>query len=118
MTLLSNIVLNDLVQWVADQWEFFPLSKPYQSKVGERNAKRAGEKLEITSKAYLLLTTKDEKIEVKKKSLRMLVRLELDTARNHLLTTFLYLELSECEEHILADEVTQLDPNERRKLWN
>ncbi|QDI91392.1 group II intron reverse transcriptase/maturase [Salicibibacter halophilus] len=39
-TLLSNIVLNDLDQWVAGQWEFFPLSKPYQSKVGERNAKK------------------------------------------------------------------------------
>lgn len=39
-TLLSNVVLNDLDQWVADQWEFFPLSKPYQSKVGERNAKK------------------------------------------------------------------------------
>lgn len=39
-TLLSNIVLQDLDQWVADLWEFFPLSKPYQSKVGERNAKK------------------------------------------------------------------------------
>ena len=26
-TLLSNVVLNDLDQWVADQWEFFPLTK-------------------------------------------------------------------------------------------
>lgn len=39
-TLLSNIVLNDLDQWVADQWEFFPLNKPYKSKVGERYAKK------------------------------------------------------------------------------
>ncbi|MFD1362172.1 group II intron reverse transcriptase/maturase [Lentibacillus salinarum] len=39
-TLLANIVLNDLDQWVADQWEFFPLSKSYQSKVGERGAKK------------------------------------------------------------------------------
>lgn len=38
--LLSNIVLNDLDQWVAGQWEFFPLTKPYQSKVGERYAKK------------------------------------------------------------------------------
>ncbi|MBB6448040.1 group II intron reverse transcriptase/maturase [Bacillus benzoevorans] len=38
--LLSNIVLNDLDQWVADQWEFFPLNKPYKSRVGERYAKK------------------------------------------------------------------------------
>lgn len=35
-TLLSNVVLNDLDQWVAGQWEFFPLDKDYKSKVGER----------------------------------------------------------------------------------
>ncbi|MFD2924507.1 group II intron reverse transcriptase/maturase [Halobacillus naozhouensis] len=39
-TLLANIVLNDLDQWIAGQWEFFPLTKPYQSKVGERYAKK------------------------------------------------------------------------------
>jgi RNA-directed DNA polymerase len=38
--LLSNIVLNDLDQWVADQWEFFPLNKPYKTKEGERYAKK------------------------------------------------------------------------------
>ncbi|WP_171050728.1 group II intron reverse transcriptase/maturase [Bacillus sp. BHET2] len=38
--LLSNIVLNDLDQWIADQWEFFPLHKSYKSKVGERYAKK------------------------------------------------------------------------------
>jgi group II intron reverse transcriptase/maturase len=39
-TLLSNIVLNDLDQWVADQWEFFPLSKNFKSRVGETLAKK------------------------------------------------------------------------------
>ncbi len=39
-TLLSNVVLNDLDQWVAGQWEFFPLEKNYKSKVGERLAKK------------------------------------------------------------------------------
>ena len=39
-TLLSNVVLNDLDQWVAGQWEFFPLLKNYKSKVGERYAKK------------------------------------------------------------------------------
>lgn len=33
-TLLSNVVLNDLDQWVAGQWEFFPLSKNYKSQRG------------------------------------------------------------------------------------
>ncbi len=39
-TILSNIVLNDLDQWVAEQWEFFPLSKHYKTKEGERYAKK------------------------------------------------------------------------------
>src|SRR5690625_3964988 len=39
-TLLSNIVLNDLDQWIAGQWEFFTLSKNYKSRVGERYAKK------------------------------------------------------------------------------
>lgn len=37
--LLSNVVLNDLDQWVADQWELFPLTKPIKSQPGKRNAK-------------------------------------------------------------------------------
>jgi RNA-directed DNA polymerase len=39
-TILANVVLNDLDQWVAGQWELFPLSKNYKSKVGERYAKK------------------------------------------------------------------------------
>jgi RNA-directed DNA polymerase len=38
--LFSNVVLNDLDQWVSNQWEFFPLNKPYKSRVGERYAKK------------------------------------------------------------------------------
>jgi RNA-directed DNA polymerase len=57
-TLLSNIVLNDLDQWVADQWEFFPLSKPYQSKVGERYAKKRSKLKE----GYLVRYADDFKI--------------------------------------------------------
>src|SRR5699024_1148570 len=37
---ISIIVLIDLDKWVAGQWEFFPLSKNYKSKVGERYAKK------------------------------------------------------------------------------
>ncbi|HJB22871.1 MAG TPA: group II intron reverse transcriptase/maturase [Candidatus Jeotgalibaca pullicola] len=39
-TLLSNIVLNDLDQWVAGQWEFFPLSKKCNSTDMERYHKK------------------------------------------------------------------------------
>lgn len=39
-TLLSNIVLNDLDHWVAEQWEFFPLHKPYKTREGELLAKK------------------------------------------------------------------------------
>lgn len=38
--MLSNVVLNDLDQWVAKQWEFFPLDKPYKTPEGERYAKK------------------------------------------------------------------------------
>jgi RNA-directed DNA polymerase len=39
-TLLSNVVLNDLDQWVAGQWEVFPLTQPYKTREGERYAKK------------------------------------------------------------------------------
>jgi RNA-directed DNA polymerase len=39
-TLLSNVVLNDLDQWVADQWEFFPLTQPLKTRSGELYAKK------------------------------------------------------------------------------
>jgi RNA-directed DNA polymerase len=38
--LLSNVVLNDLDKWVANQWEFFPLRKIYKSREGETYAKK------------------------------------------------------------------------------
>ncbi|QQK77092.1 group II intron reverse transcriptase/maturase [Salicibibacter cibarius] len=39
-TLLSNIVLNDLDQWVAGQWETFPLAQPYSSDDSARQARK------------------------------------------------------------------------------
>ncbi|WP_010529043.1 group II intron reverse transcriptase/maturase [Lentibacillus jeotgali] len=39
-TLLANIVLNDLDQWVAGQWETFPLTNPYSSDDSARHAKK------------------------------------------------------------------------------
>lgn len=38
--LLSNIVLNDLDQWIAGQWELFPMNEPYKTRSGELYAKR------------------------------------------------------------------------------
>ncbi|CDQ20189.1 group II intron reverse transcriptase/maturase [Halobacillus karajensis] len=38
--LLSNVVLNELDQWVADQWEVFPLSKSYSSDDARRRARK------------------------------------------------------------------------------
>ncbi|MCP3032498.1 group II intron reverse transcriptase/maturase [Halobacillus sp. A1] len=38
--LLSNVVLNDLDQWVADQWEVFPLTKAYSSDDARRRARK------------------------------------------------------------------------------
>ena len=38
--LLSNIVLNDLDQWVSKQWEFFPLHNPYKTREGQLYAKK------------------------------------------------------------------------------
>jgi RNA-directed DNA polymerase len=57
-TLLSNIVLNDLDQWIAGQWEFFPLSKSYQSNFGERYAKKRSKLKE----GYLVRYADDFKI--------------------------------------------------------
>ncbi len=48
----------------------------------------------------------------------MLVRLELDPARNHLLTAFFetYLALSDKEERMLQTEINNLDPEEEAKV--
>ena len=38
--LLSNIVLNELDQWVANQWELFPLHKSFKTREGQLLAKK------------------------------------------------------------------------------
>lgn len=38
--LLSNIVLNELDQWVSKQWEWFPLHKPFKTREGQLLAKK------------------------------------------------------------------------------
>ncbi|MEK4059951.1 MULTISPECIES: group II intron reverse transcriptase/maturase [unclassified Paenibacillus] len=38
--LLSNIVLNDLDQWIAGQWELFPMNESYKTRTGELYAKK------------------------------------------------------------------------------
>ncbi|WP_235802032.1 transposase [Ureibacillus massiliensis] len=60
----------------------------------------------------------EEKIEVKKEFLRMLVRMNLDPARERYIYGFFeqYLTLSNEEEEILMQEVKRLDPSERVKI--
>lgn len=38
--LLSNVVLNDLDQWISEQWEFFSLDYAYKTREGELYAKK------------------------------------------------------------------------------
>ncbi|WP_240377108.1 hypothetical protein [Bacillus piscicola] len=50
--------------------------------------------------------------------MRLLARLELDPARNHLLTAFFetYLALLDKEERMLQTEINNLDPEEEAKV--
>ncbi|AWO75027.1 transposase [Geobacillus thermoleovorans] len=59
-----------------------------------------------------------EKVEVKKEFLRMLVRLELDEAKQRLLFGFFetYLRLSEAEEIQLRNEVSQMETKEAKQV--
>ncbi|KQC46313.1 MULTISPECIES: Rpn family recombination-promoting nuclease/putative transposase [Geobacillus] len=60
----------------------------------------------------------EEKVEVKKEFLRMLVRLELDEAKQRLLFGFFetYLRLSEEEEAKLRNEVSQMETKEAKQV--
>ncbi|RXS88554.1 Rpn family recombination-promoting nuclease/putative transposase [Geobacillus sp. PK12] len=59
-----------------------------------------------------------EKVEVKKEFLRILVRLELDEAKQRLLFGFFetYLRLSEAEEIQLRNEVSQMETKEAKQV--
>ncbi|BBW95171.1 Rpn family recombination-promoting nuclease/putative transposase [Geobacillus icigianus] len=61
---------------------------------------------------------KEEKVEVKKEFLRMLVRLELDEAKQRLLFGFFetYLRLSAEEEAKLRNEVSQMETKEAKQV--
>ncbi len=60
----------------------------------------------------------EEKVEVKKEFLRLLVRLELDEAKQRLLFGFFetYLRLSEEEEAKLRNEVSQMETEEAKQV--
>jgi hypothetical protein len=62
--------------------------------------------------------TEEERVPVKREFLRMLVRLELDSARMHLITGFFdtYLELNDIEKQALQKEIHILDPEEEKKI--
>lgn len=60
----------------------------------------------------------EEKVEVKKEFLRMMIRLKLDPARTEMLTSFFetYLMLNDDEERQLQEEIEKLDPKEARGM--
>ncbi|KJE25848.1 hypothetical protein LG52_3362 [Geobacillus kaustophilus] len=62
--------------------------------------------------------TEDERVELKKQFLRMLVRLELDKARQRLLIGFFetYVKLSDEEEQQLRNEVEQMKAKEKEQV--
>lgn len=57
--LLSNVVLNDLDQWVSSQWENIPTHFPYRSEVGAKGALRKSSKLK---EMYIVRYADDFKI--------------------------------------------------------
>ena len=62
--------------------------------------------------------TKHERIEVKKEFFKMLIRLQLDRARETLITGFFetYLQLDEQEEQQFKKEVKSMNPKEGEKI--
>ncbi|SFA56211.1 conserved hypothetical protein (putative transposase or invertase) [Parageobacillus thermantarcticus] len=62
--------------------------------------------------------TENERIELKKQFLRMLVRLELDEAKQRLLMGFFetYVKLSDEEEQRLRNEVNQMETKEKEQV--
>lgn len=60
----------------------------------------------------------EERVQVKLEFLRMLTRLELDSAKLKLITGFFetYLQLKEEEEKILKKEINKLDPEEEVRV--
>ncbi len=62
--------------------------------------------------------TEDERVEVKKEFLRMIVKMNIDMARQTLITGFFetYIQLTPTEEEQLMNEVKQMDKKEGEKV--
>jgi predicted transposase/invertase (TIGR01784 family) len=62
--------------------------------------------------------TENERVQVKKEFLRMLVKMEINPARMELINGFFetYLRLSEREEVELMEEIKQLNPEESKQI--
>jgi flagellar biosynthesis/type III secretory pathway protein FliH len=60
----------------------------------------------------------EERVQVKKECLRMIVRLKLDPTKNHLLSSFVdtYLQLREEEKRKFNEETQKLPRREREKV--
>jgi predicted transposase/invertase (TIGR01784 family) len=63
--------------------------------------------------------SQEERVQVKKEFLRMLVRLQLDPARTQLVVGFFdqYLKLNEEEEKQLKEEIQELNPQETEEIF-
>jgi len=61
---------------------------------------------------------KSERVDIKKEFFRIMIRLELDRARESLLTGFFetYLKLTDAEEQQFKEEVKEMDPKEGKKI--
>jgi len=61
---------------------------------------------------------KSERVDIKKEFFRIIIRLELDQARESLITGFFetYLKLSDAEEQQFKEEVKEMDPKEGEKI--
>ncbi|WP_031405898.1 RpnC/YadD family protein [Geobacillus vulcani] len=96
------------------QFRFFPVAlrkKQWREYIRHDNPVAAAL---LSQKGY----TEREKVELKKEFLRMLVRLELDEARQRLLLGFFetYVKLTEEEEQQLQSEVKAMETKEREKV--
>lgn len=62
--------------------------------------------------------TESERVELKKQFLRMIVRMELDEAKQRLLIGFFetYVKLSDEEEQQLRNEVNEMETKEKEKV--
>lgn len=75
-------------------------------------------RLEVGVSSPKMMKTESERVELKKQFLRMLVRMELDEAKQRLLFGFFetYVKLSDEEEQQLRSEVNNMETKEKEQV--